>query len=119
MSAEQSVVLGLSIIACLFAYFSFSLKDHNETIMRQVSIFFFFMSMLFANMIMYACILIAQNNSLGYLETGVLSVALRVITYTTTGAVILYFIILFVMTVVGVSKDAYSWAKGRSKGENE
>lgn len=117
MGAELSIVIGLAVTSMMFAYFSYSFKNHPENIMKQVSIFFFFISLFFLNMIMYACILIAQNNTLTYLETPVLEQGLTIITYITTGAVILYFIILVVMTVISLGGSGLRYIKGRGKND--
>lgn len=119
MSAELAVVGGLGFISALFAYMAFSLRakdDNDDTFGNKLSLFLFFCSVLFCNLLMYSLLLISQN-SLPYLEAPVIGIGLSIMTYGTIGAVIIYtiyLISLFLKTVYDVVMQAMG-KRGKSE----
>lgn len=107
MSAELAIVGGLGFVSALFAYMAFKLRDEkNEdgTFGSKISLFLFFCSILFANLLMYSLLLISQN-SLPYLEAPVISLGLSIMTYGTIGVMIVYSLYLIGLFLKGV----YEW----------
>jgi hypothetical protein len=115
MGAELSIVLGLSVISALFAYFAFEFKNSAEPLNQKIGVFLFFVSVGFLNLVMYSCVLIAQNGGVAYLEHSVVNTGLTIITYTSIVAIILYFIVIFVLTVKGIVDYMRSYVKGRNR----
>lgn len=107
MSAEIAIVGGLGLICGLFAYMSFQLRekeDDDGTFGNKISLFLFFISVFFANLLMYALLLIAQNGPT-YLEAPVIGIGLSIMTYGTIGVIIIYTIYLLGLFLRGV----YDW----------
>lgn len=106
MAAEEAIIVGLGIISALFAYFALSLRengngDEENSFGSKLSLFFFILSILFANLLMYALLLISQN-ALPYLETPVINVGLSIMVYGTIAVLIIYFVYLLVMLVMSM-----------------
>lgn len=107
MSAELAVVGGIGFISALFAYMAFKLRDDDNdegTFGSKISLFLFFCSILFANLLMYALLLISQN-SLAYLEAPVIGIGLSIMTYGTIGVMIIYALYLIGLFLKGF----YDW----------
>ena len=116
MAGEEAIIVGLGIISALFAYFALSLRDNGENDQEtsfgsRLSLFFFMLSVLFLNLLMYALLLISQN-SLPYLEAPVLAVGLSIMVYGTIGVVVIYFVYLLVMFIMSI-KDWFRESIGK------
>lgn len=116
MTGDVTVVVGLGAIAALFAYFAFELKDSESEIMTRVAVGFFFMSLVFVNLVMYTILLIAQNDAtVSYLEGSVMNTGLAVVMWVTLGMAALLFISIF-LSIVNYGSDAViEMYKGRKK----
>lgn len=116
MSAELAIITGLGLISVMFGYYTRIFKESTEELNNKLSILFFFFSLLFLNLVMYAILLIGQNTvGLTYLSNSVLNTGLLVMTYSTVGFLIIYFIILFVLTVISGGNFVLDYYKGRGK----
>lgn len=107
MAGEEAIIVGLGIITAIFAYFSLSLRSEDpddDSFGSKLSLFFFILSILFCNLLMYALLLISQN-SLPYLETPVINIGLSVMTYGTIGVLIIYAVYLLIMLCITM----YDW----------
>ena len=118
MAAEESIILGLGIICALFSYMAFELRSKEEedgTFGSKISLFLFFVSILFANLLMYALLLISQNSAT-YLEAPVIGIGLSIMTYGTIGVMIIY-----ALYIIGLFLRAfYDWtmeAMGKRRGD--
>lgn len=116
MAGEEAIIVGLGIISAIFGYFALSLRDNGDSDQEtsfgsRLALFFFILSILFLNLLMYALLLISQN-SLPYLEAPVLSIGLSIMVYGTIGVVIIYFIYLLVMFIMSI-KDWFRESIGR------
>jgi hypothetical protein len=107
MSSEVAIISGLGIISGLFAYFAFETRNSDDgTFGSNVSLFFFFVSFLFLNLLMYAVLLIGQNNAT-YLTSGVLVTGLQIMTYSSVGLLIIYMIYVLITFVMAMN----DWVK--------
>lgn len=120
MSAELAIVGGLGFISALFAYMAFALRsgdDEDGTFGSKISLFLFFVSILFANLLMYALLLISQNSAT-YLEAPVIGIGLSIMTYGTIGVMIIYALYIIGLFLRGV----YDWvmeAMGKRRGDEQ
>lgn len=123
MAGEEAIVVGLGVVSAIFGYFALSLRDDGSDDDRdngfgsKLSLFFFMLSILFLNLLMYALLLISQN-TLTYLEAPVISIGLSIMTYGTIGVVVLYFVYLVVMFIQSIN----GWFKemmGKKREDND
>lgn len=123
MAGEEAIVVGLGVVSAIFGYFALSLRDDGSDDDRdngfgsKLSLFFFMLSILFLNLLMYALLLISQN-TLTYLEAPVISIGLSIMTYGTIGVVVLYFVYLLVMFIQSIN----GWFKemmGKKREDND
>jgi hypothetical protein len=85
MSSEVSVVVGLTFISALFAYYAFELRDSQEVLSQKLAVFMFFMSIVFLNLVMYTIYRLTQEDpNLSFLTSGIMSTGLLVVVWTTT-----------------------------------
>lgn len=120
MAGEEAIIVGLGIISALFAYFALSLRSDDpddQSFGSKLSLFFFILSILFCNLLMYALLLISQN-SLPYLETSVINIGLAVMTYGTIGVLIIYAVYLLVMLLISMHGWVQEAMGKRSKGDD-
>lgn len=117
VGTEFNVVVGLSIISFLLAYYAFKLREGADDVTKKVALFLFFMSVLFVNLIMYSLVLISQNTDIGYLQNSVVYMGLQVLTYTTLFGLVIYFIAMIVLAVGGFIEYAKTMLNGRGKND--
>lgn len=94
MSSQLAVIAGLGIISTLFAYYAFEFRNSTQELLQKFSVFLFFVSLVFVDLVMYSIYYIANNEGLAYLSNGVIQTGLLVLTWTT---VLLTFVLLLVI----------------------
>lgn len=72
MSLELSVVTGLASVSMILGYFAFQCRESQEDFWQHMSVFLFFMSLMFLDLIMGALLLMVQNSAMTYLTDSVL-----------------------------------------------
>jgi len=108
MAGEEAIVVGLGVVSAIFGYFALALRDDGSEDDRdngfgsKLSLFFFMLSILFLNLLMYALLLISQN-TLTYLEAPVISIGLSIMTYGSISVVVLYFVYLLIMFIQSIN----------------
>lgn len=103
MSAELAVVGGLGFISAIFAYYAFQLRESGEELNQKIGVFLFFMSLLFADLLMFTIYQLTQETaSLNFLTGSVMHTGLLVVIWVTVGltTVLLFSLLLMVITVM-------------------
>jgi uncharacterized membrane protein (DUF485 family) len=114
MSSEIAVVLGLSVVSGLFAWYSFELKNDPSEVTKKLGVLLWFFSLFFSNLVVYSILLIAQHSNLEYLKQGVLGSALIIMTWV---SVILVFVFVF-GTVLATIDSMKEWVRVQRRGRN-
>ena len=105
MSVELSIMTGIGVITSVFAYMTFNFwsmegaEDGGMDWNRRLALLFLLLTVFFVDMLMYMTYLIAANNSLSYLQNGVLQVGLAAVMWVTLGGLVLY---VLMMTFTGL-----------------
>jgi hypothetical protein len=121
VETQLPVILGIGFISGLFAYLAIQTRPgggEEGGFGAKLSLFFFIVSILFANLLFYALTLMVQNDAaVAFLETPIIEVGLLIMTYSTIGV-----LIIFVIWVLGHGvMSIYDWvmqAMGQ-RGRNE
>ena len=119
MGSEMTIVVGFSVISAILAYYAFELRDAEEDLTRKLSLFLFFLSILFLNLVMYSMVLIAQNTGLSYLLDSVVYTGLQIMTWVTLAIVIIYFIVLLLVGITSVIDFTKQQVAQRGRNRND
>lgn len=114
MSSEAAIVIGLGMVAFIMKEFSFRLSDHENEWMQRLGFFLGFVSLFYVNFVMYTVLKVAQN-SLSYVMTGTMSVALQVMIWTTVIILMVFSLYIFFQVI----SFMYSFGKGFGKRERD
>ena len=124
MSVELSIVGGLGLITGVFAYIAFQFwhtteSDDGVSWERRLALLFFILTVFGVDLLMYTVYLIAANNSITYLQNGILLVALGAVMWLTLGGLALYTLILTIMGLGYLYDVVTSWGKGRDRRKSD
>lgn len=110
MSAEIAVMSGLTVTMFILFYVAFELKDSEAEFWKHIGLLFFFLGIVFLNLVSGAVLLMVDNN-LPYLKDGVATWGLFTISWLSAGVLILWLIYLLLIT----TKFMFDWLQGKVK----
>lgn len=103
MVLEEAIIIGLSVIAGLSAYFSFQFRESETTFGQVSSVVFFNLSLLFVNFIVYTILLIVQNTAeLAYLDGAIMGIMLNIIIWVTIITFFAYFLLTLLNGIIAM-----------------
>lgn len=112
MSAELSVMGGLVSTMFILFYVAFELKDSDTEFWKHIGLLFFFLGVIFLNLVSGAVLLMVDNN-LPYLKDSIASWGLFTINWLSAGVLILWLIYMLFIT----TKFMFDWLQGKVKGD--
>jgi len=128
MSVEVAIIGGLGILTFTFADVTFSLWQRSQheggglggvDWERLLGLMSFLLTVVFLNMTMYAILLIAQNNSITYLNDTVLRVGLAAVMWSTLGGLSLYLFVLGIGGLYFFLQKVREFRTGRNRRKGE
>ena len=95
VNTEIGMIFAMAFISALFGYFAFEMKDSEVSIWRYTAIGFFFLSLIFVNMLIGIVLLVAQNSGLTYLQDSIIVWALFIINWVTIVLIVVFLAAVF------------------------
>lgn len=83
MSEQLAIVTGLLGTSALFAYFAFQFYNREEELDKRLAVLFFFMSLMFADFLVYSLARIAEAGAFAYLTEGIANFAFQMMIWIT------------------------------------
>ena len=116
MSATQAIILAFAATAAIMTYISTKLNQSEDLLFQYLGTIFLSFSFGFTAMLPYMAIQIADNASLTYITSGVVTASMWLVSLT----LILFFIVLFIKTLFSMAQyimgGFMNWIKGGNNG---
>ena len=99
MTDASGIVLGLGLVAYLFLYSAFNLRESSVETNQTFAVFLALIGMAFTHILFYTVYLIAQNSA-PYLTGGLLEAGLQVLVWV-TALLALYLLFATIWSLIG------------------
>jgi hypothetical protein len=112
MSAEIAVMSGLTVTMFILFYVSFELKESETEFWKHIGLLFFFLGIIFMNLVSGAVMLMVDNN-LTYMKDSIATWGLFAVNWLSAGVLIIWIIYMLFITV----QFLFDWVQGKVKKE--